>query len=287
MICFNIDTHQEDDSRIYINGPLLYTKLSNSEIEEKIERKKEEFVRQRKKVPTEQLTKTYTREAAANYITSRLQVFTDPANPSSFHMTLTPMAGDITVEWVKDSFVKNEEGIEQTCQTTINILDIEIKSVPETLEPLFIMRRRKTTAADFENTLGALRADAASLNSAMNKAQRAAGLMVSSVDGFKHMIKHQRHSIDPENFSIAKNRWLRAGRKVILQNFVKNVRARLERNSLSSLPSESISKSGAALKSQLGLTLPPSLRSTSTLPSLVPIENLSSSKTLKKAGKKV
>jgi len=282
VICFNIDTHQEDSSRIYVNGPLLYTKLSKSEIEEKIERKKEEFVRQRKKVPTDELTRTYTRESAANYITSRLQIIVDSANPSVFHMGLIPMIGDETVEWLKDSFLLNEEGVEENIQTTCNILDIEIKAIPATLEPLFIVRRRKTTAADFQNTLGALRADAQSLSQAMNKAQRAAGLMVSSVDGFKNMVQHQRHSIDPENFSIAKARWLRAGRRVLLQNYVDKVRARLERNSLSALPSESVSKTGAALKSQLLISLPPSLKSTSTLPSLMPIDNLSSSKTLNK-----
>lgn len=292
VISYNSDIGIEAP-RLYINMPLLYSKISKDEVDTKVDLKKEEYVRQRKRVPYEELQQAITKELAVAYITLRMQVA--PTNESSsgkkFEMQLIPMSGDTTVTDVitvttsapsapsledNDNDDNNNCNTEQIITTTtseVQRIDILMKTMPEGLEPKFIPRRRKTNISDFHNTLNALRTDSASLSHAMNKAQKASGLMAASITGFQANLSRLRVTFDPESMSMAKQRWMRAGRKVILQITVTKVRTRLERYSLSALPSESISSSGAALKKQLGISsssMRPS-QSTVKLPSLAPI----------------
>lgn len=278
IITFNVDTEQEGN-RIYVNLPLMYSKLNKEDIDNKVSSKIEELSRQRKttnKGTKDECFQQIQREMISTYITSRLTL---PSNPTlgSFQVNLTPMTGDVTV--TETVTLPQNDGPDSPVIQQFERIDIEVISPPATLEPLFIQRRRKTTSADFAATLGALKEDSKKLNNAMCKAQKAAGLMLSSVQGFQHEMSRKRFSFDPEHMSIAKLRWLKAGRKVILLNTVDKVKKRLERYSLSDIPSKVSSNDKIRT---LGLT--PS-KSTTKLPTIVSpriSEGLSSSKTQSK-----
>ena len=278
IITFNIDTEQEGN-RIYVNSPLMYSKLNKEDIDNKVSCKIEELSRQRKTVNKEMKDECYQqvqREMISAYITSRLTL---PSSHilGSFKIYLTPMTGDVTV--TETETLPQNDGLDIPIIQQFERLDIEVISPPATLEPLFIQRRRKTTSADFAATLGALKEDSKKLNNAMSKAQKAAGLMLSSVQGFQHEMSRKRFSFDPEHMSIAKLRWLKAGRKVILLNTVDKVKKRLERYSLNDIPTKPSSNTKIPIP---GLT--PS-KSTTKLPTIVSpriSEGLSSSKTQSK-----
>ncbi len=275
IITFNIDTEQEGN-RIYVNSPLLYSKLNKEDIDTKVSNKIEELSRQRKKANKEECLQQIQREMISAYITSRLTIPTNTTTPGSFQINLTPMTGDVTI---MDTVTLPQNDSETPIIQQFERLDIQVLSLPATLEPLFIQRRRKTTSVDFAITLGALKEDAKKLNNAMSKAQKAAGLMLSSVQGFQHEMSRKRFSFDPEHMSVAKLRWLKAGRKVILLNTVDKVKKRLERYSLNDIPTK---KSSDTKISVPGLT--PS-KSTTKLPTIVSpriSEGLSSSKTQSK-----
>lgn len=107
-------------------------------------------------------------------------------------------------------------------------LDVFLDGEPEGIEHVVIVRaRKKATNKEFNQVLRNLRMDNDMLNKATSDAQRKAGLAVSSVDGFKSFA--MRKTFDPKTMSMAQWRWIWAGRRVILQNFVAAVRDRLDR----------------------------------------------------------
>jgi len=274
IITFNIDTEQEGN-RIYINSPLLYSKLSEQDIEAKVSSKIEELSRQRKKANKDECFQQIQREMISAYVISRLTL--PSTTPGSFIVSLTPMTGDVTIS--ETMTVPQNNDPETPLLLEFERIDVQVMSPPSSLEPVYIQRRRKTTSADFAITLGALKEDAKKLNNACSKAQKAAGLMMSSVQGFQHEMSRKRFSFDPEHMSVAKLRWLKAGRKVILQNTVDKVKKRLERYSLNDIPTRPLADTNVKLN---GLT--PS-KSTTKLPTIVSpriSEGLSSSKTQSK-----
>ena len=100
---------------------------------------------------------------------------------------------------------------------------------PETIHEIEIVRVRKTTTQDFQAALIKLKSDHDKLNEACFKASRIAGLAQSSVSGFQSMFQDSRATFDPETMSIARQRWIKATRRVILQNAVKRTHRRLAR----------------------------------------------------------
>jgi hypothetical protein len=114
-------------------------------------------------------------------------------------------------------------------------LEMLLEAPPEHIEHITIVRqRKKATNKEFNQALRSLRQDAQKLNMACSDAQRKAGLAVSSVEGFQSFMS--RSTFDPETMSIARWRWLKAGRRVILQNAVAAVTRRLERYSMNDFP---------------------------------------------------
>jgi len=71
-----------------------------------------------------------------------------------------------------------------------------------------------------------LQQDSSMLNKATSDAQRKAGLAVSSVDGFKNFAMSRK--FNPDTMTLPQWRWIKAGRRVILQNYVAAVVVRLE-----------------------------------------------------------
>lgn len=107
----------------------------------------------------------------------------------------------------------------------------------ESIEHIVIKRaRKKATTKEFNQALRSLRQDSHKLNAAMSDAQRKAGLAVSSVEGFQNFLS--RATYDPETMSLARWRWVKSIRRVILQNAVAVTTKRLERYSMSDFPSE-------------------------------------------------
>jgi hypothetical protein len=107
----------------------------------------------------------------------------------------------------------------------------------DSIEHIVIKRaRKKATTKEFNQALRSLRQDSHKLNAAMSDAQRKAGLAVSSVEGFQNFLS--RATYDPETMSLARWRWVKSIRRVILQNAVAATTKRLERYSMSDFPSE-------------------------------------------------
>lgn len=118
---------------------------------------------------------------------------------------------------------------------------------PTNIEHIRIIRQRKKASnKEFHAAVKALRQDAQKLTLAMSDAQRKAGLAVSSVEGFQNFLS--RSTYDPSKMSIAKWRWLKAGRRVILQNAVKAYTRRLERYTMGEAPSTEKEQQDAAAK---------------------------------------
>lgn len=118
------------------------------------------------------------------------------------------------------------------------------KDPPEdSIEHIVIKRaRKKASTKEFNQALRSLRQDSHKLNAAMSDAQRKAGLAVSSVEGFQNFLS--RATYDPETMSLARWRWVKSIRRVILQNAVAATTKRLERYSMSDFPSEMLAAEG-------------------------------------------
>ena len=272
LISFNSDKCIES-VRTYISNSGLEKKFPNEDIDAKVNTKREELLKSRKRESNEVIKKSILKEMIVNYIITRTNITGD------FEVKLLPCTGDTPVI---DTIVSlNADGVETTKEE--QRLDIVFQAKPKGLKPFYIPRRRKTTAAEFHQTARSLRVDAARLNEACDRAHRAAGLAVASVDGFKGS---RRLTFDPSKMSIAKFRWMQACHRVVLINFADAVRKRLERHSMGSLPNSNPTLSPSTLRPSISIadlrsSLPPILSPRRTLESLP----LSSSKSQKSSQK--
>lgn len=252
-----------ESPRIFLDSKKLYARLDAAEVDEKINAKREEYTRMRKRVPVEELRSTILHQMAVTYILARLQIGiveekseiaapvqettaapdAEAANEETQASTATGASVDeitFRLEFVPASGDPLNHGQ----------VDMLLPGRPEGLEEIVIARRKKTTMQDFHKEMRALKADHAQLNHACSDAQRKAGLAVQSTDAFKNMLRN-RFTLDDSNFSVARKRWVWAGQKIILQNYVAAVHRRLERYSMSAVPSESITKAGQELRDRL------------------------------------
>ena len=71
IISFSVDKHEESDG-IFVNSEKLYNKLNNSELQEKVAGKREEYNRQRKRVPNDEIFRVLVRDAAVLWVLARL-----------------------------------------------------------------------------------------------------------------------------------------------------------------------------------------------------------------------
>jgi hypothetical protein len=271
IICFNPDLCAESP-RIFLDSKKLYARLDSAEIDEKVNNKREELARMRKRVPLEEMKEVIVKDMAVQYIQARLQIVAKPEARSSLSIreesttsaeatgSDAPHGGDAAPHAEGNDEAGAEEDPHQGFYVEMlplsgdtvyhGKLDVILLKKPDGLEDIVIPRRKKTTMQDFHKEMRALRAEHAQLNAASATASRKAGLAVQSTDAFKGMLR-SRSTLDESHLSIATKRWLWAGRRVILQNYVAAVHQRLERYSLSALPSESITKEGQALKDKL------------------------------------
>jgi len=274
IICFNPDLCAESP-RIFLDSKKLYARLDSAEIDEKVNNKREELARMRKRVPLEEMKEAIVKDMAVQYIQARLQIVAKPEATASTKSSLsikeesTMSAEGASSDTPHGDAAPHAEGndesaVEEDPHQGFYVemlplsgdtvyhgkLDVILLKKPDGLEDIVIPRRKKTTMQDFHKEMRALRAEHAQLNAASATASRKAGLAVQSTDAFKGMLR-SRSTLDESHLSIATKRWLWAGRRIILQNYVAAVHRRLERYSLSALPSESITKEGQALKDKL------------------------------------
>jgi hypothetical protein len=253
LISFNSDKCVES-IRSYISKNGLEKKLPPEDIDSKVNTKREELLKNRKRETNEVIRKSIVKEMIINYIISRTNITGD------FEVKLLACTGDTPV---LDTIVSvSSDGVETTKEE--QRLDIVLQTKPKGLKPFYVPRRRKTTFADFHQTTRSLRIDAARLNEACDRAHRAAGLAVSSVDGFKGS---RRLTFDPSKMTIAKYRWQSACHRVVLINFANDVRKRLDRYSMGSLPTGNPTLSPSTLRpsistADLRSSLPPITSST-------------------------
>lgn len=260
LISFNSDKCVES-VRTYISYSGLEKKFPPEDIDQKINAKREELLKSRKRETNESIKKVILKDMIINYITVRANITGD------FEVKLLACTGDIPV--LDNIKVTNSDGSETTKEE--QRLDIVFQVKPKGLKPFYIPRRRKTTIADFHQTARSLRVDAARLNEACDRAHRAAGLAVSSVDGFKGTTR--RLTYDPNKMTIAQYRWKHACHRIVLMNFADSVRQRLERYSMGSLPNGKAPLSPTMLRpsistSDLRSILPPILSPRKKLESL-------------------
>jgi hypothetical protein len=165
-----------------------------------------------------------------------------------FAIEMTPLTGD------------------QINQST-GLLAVTLSQEPLGIEHITILRqRKKASTKEFNTALKKLRQDHHKLTGAMSNAQRAAGLAVSSVEGFQGMLS--RATFDPTKMTIAEFRWKKACRRVILQNAVAAVTRRLERYTMGDAPTQaSENQEGIKAQIQQRRRLKPSASAT-RLPSL-------------------
>ena len=96
------------------------------------------------------------------------------------------------------------------------VLDVVLREKPADIDAFHVTRIRKATTLEFQSALNKLRNDHEKLNATINKASRIAGLAQSSVEGFQALFAQSRASFDPESMTVARLRWIKAARKVIL-----------------------------------------------------------------------
>jgi len=283
--------------RIYIDCKKLLSKLDNTEIDEKVNAKREELARMRKRAPLDEMRQAIVQEVSVAFILSRLQIQIKGAESDMPHSAIAAESSHNSSGAIAAAAAASGDGggggsgggggggggggeVAETTAATSNSLsaenrlcddqsvwllhlqpasgdstsngklDMVLQQKPCGVVGVVIPRRKKTTMVDFHKEMRALRADHAQLNQACSNAQRKAGLAVQSTNAFKNMLRG-RASLDDANLSIAQKRWIWAGRKVMLQNYVAAVHRRLERYSLSAVPSESITKQGQELKDKL------------------------------------
>ena len=258
IIGFEVESYQEAD-RLYINAEKLYKKLETPELVEKVNQKREEFARQRKRVPNAEITRTLLQEAAVQYIIARLVTATTKNPPkqrgSTSNYTASDCASSLTSAEATDTTTEASSAtssstdesaackqlaeprfaIDLACLTgdrhgpgPDKRLDVLLECEPEGLEHIIVTRpRKKASNKEFHAVMRQLRQDSDMLNKATSDAQRKAGLAVSSVDGFKNFAMKRKY--DPNTMTLPQWRWIWAGRRIILQNYVKAVHLRLER----------------------------------------------------------
>jgi len=71
VICFSVEKHEEAD-RLYFAFEQLYTRLDTAELQDRVEEKRADYARMRKRVPVSEITLTLVREAAVLYLLARL-----------------------------------------------------------------------------------------------------------------------------------------------------------------------------------------------------------------------
>ena len=275
VIAYSSDLNMESP-RIYIDVKKLNGKLDSAEIDEKVNARREDLARQRKRVPAEELKAAVVSEQIVAFILSRLQIVmydkekleavsdVQHTGGGEEEPPTTTATGDSNEPVLSSTRTESHQPPQPEPQSMFNVvlqaatgdatyhgkMDMVLNRAPDGIAEIVIPRRKKTNIQDFHKELRALRADHAQLNHACANAQRKAGLAVQSTDAFKGMLRN-RHSLDESHFTVAQKRWMWACHKVILQNYVASVHRRLERYSLSALPSESITKEGQELKDKL------------------------------------
>lgn len=292
IIAFSVDKHEEAD-RVYLHADLIFKKLDNADLAEKVSQKREELSRSRKRVPNEEIKATLLQELSVQYVLARIS----PSTTTIPRKERTNLCQELTTESASEaipekteddnlsegatsneaetmsSTEKNQEAPSETelmseVQTTSEVgreeeasplapsqpttceprfaidfvaltgdkkdaktgnIDVLMKNPPnnEAIEHIVVVRaRKKATTKEFNQALRSLRQDSQMLNKAMSDAQRKAGLAVSSIEGFQNFGNWA--SYDPEKMSLARWRWIKSIRRVILQNAVAAYTKRIE-----------------------------------------------------------
>ena len=218
IAAFNVDLHEESE-RIFADPEILFGTVDREEVEAKVRAKVEEMMRQRKpRVPSEELAKAIIAQMAVQMVIQRAVI--DPKMPAdtAFRIIMQPQTGDE---------LKTEDKTQMHW-----IIDR-----PEGFVDTDLPRKKKATKGEFKATLLQLKADSKKLTMECNKAARKAGLAKSACAAFTS--NKARYTYDPERMSAAKIRFLKAGRRIIALNCVRQVTAlldRLERQSMGEYP---------------------------------------------------
>eukprot|EP01038_Epipyxis_sp_PR26KG_P014847 gene14847-19955_t len=203
LIPYNIDLAKEAP-RIYFYSELLKSKLNYNEVSDKVSEKKEKYIREKKSFVAENLTKEVINQMMAQYITSRITISNDS---NDFEISLLKNIGDIVDE--------NTNKLDVVCTRPNGMIHEEFH------------HQKPATVEDFKLALSKLQKETLELNAASSQATRLAGLAVSSVEGFKGLLK-SKSIFEDDSISKSKQRWRKAIRRVITNNYIAAVRRRLD-----------------------------------------------------------
>eukprot|EP01033_Poteriospumella_lacustris_P014183 gene14183-10134_t len=182
--------------------------MDQNDLALRIGEKKEVFIKQKKPVNVQQLTKEVLYTSMTNYIQSRL-AYTVAEEEPLFQISLQVLMGDTAVADANGEMR----------------LDVLIPP-PASLDPVATRFQKRISTKDINSALNSLKASAEELK----RATRYAELSTSSVDGFKLMLaeKMKMEQEMKSRYSPARLLWIKAINRVLVQNYCDKVRARLE-----------------------------------------------------------
>jgi len=208
IIAYNAETGIEAP-RLYVSSALLATKLNIDDLQNNVVKKKESLIRQKKSFTHPEISKLVYNEMMVNFILTRLGISSDVDLKTDLKMVLTPMVSDETNEDTND-------------------LDI-ICPMPFGLKPVITTYKRNFSPEEIILAQYKLKSEQINLVEATHLAE----LVVSSSDAFKVMLDEQcRRSEALKTMSKYRLLWISAIDKVLRQNFIEKVRARLLNSSI-------------------------------------------------------
>jgi len=214
---YNVDTCLEG-ARLYFDTEKLFEMVDKAEVELRVRAKIEEITRQRKpRVLSEELALQITSNLSVQLLVKRAYIPPDLPD-ASFSLVIQSQPDDVF----------HPDG-------SLAI----IRPPPEGFVETPVTRNKKATKDEFKQQLASFKQDTRKLALECNKAARKAGLAKSAVAAFA---SSSRKYVYPADMHPAKIRFMKAVRKVIINNTVRKITALLDRNerrSMGDIPSPS------------------------------------------------
>jgi len=206
LVAYNAEVGVEAP-RIYMSSMMLATKINpqSEEFINKLSTKKESLTRQKKAFSAAELTKEVYNEMILNYILQRLNVVSEGVDlTKELKMVITPQSSDTV----------NEEGT----------VDFVLPVPPTGLTPVVVTYTKKASASEISRAQHKLQTESA----ALKNATRLAELATSATENFKAMMEEKRRiALEMQAFTPARLRWIRAINRVLIANYIENVKTRL------------------------------------------------------------
>lgn len=195
IICYSPSIVQEAN-RIYVSQALFKDKLSPNDLEEKMKKRMEVFIRQKKPLIRDELLQAELDEQVTQYIVSRINLM-------------------------------DSENFEVTLCSQFNCQDDIICEKPEFMEPLQISFSKTSTVSEFHAKLSQFREESNEVKKSYDRAMHA--LYSDAYHVSNEVIAHVHENYEKKmTWSVPKRRWIRAINKVIFLSHLARVKQQLK-----------------------------------------------------------